>query len=247
MRLPRRLQRIIRHAADAVGYEAFPKDMSEGPVMAIRLRHLFERCCIERVVDVGANKGQFRDFLRFDLRFAGPIHSFEPDPDLADALRQRAAREDPLWTISQIALGREAGARTFSRMRHSVYNSFLTPRTGPKTDRENSVAERFEVEVRRLDDLLPELGDLGRTYLKLDTQGFDLEVLAGGRTAFGRAPLAQTEVSFIPIYIESPDWMASMKAFLDAGFMVADFFIVNGPAQGAAWEADLVLIKPEFA
>ncbi len=99
----------------------------------------------------------------------------------------------------------------------------------------------------RLDDLLPELGDLSRTYIKVDTQGFDLEVLAGGPKAFGQAPLAQTEVSFRPLYDGSPDWMQSVRAFQDAGFMIADFFIIGDPDQGAAWEADLVLIKPAFA
>jgi FkbM family methyltransferase len=155
-----RLRRIVRAAASTLGYEAFPKVMGENRAMAVRLRHLFSLCGIERVIDVGANRGQFRDFLRYDLEFAGAIHSFEPDPKAAGLLRGRAAGEDPLWTISQLALGREAGPRRFSRMHISGYSSFLEPLREPGTDPGNSVAAQLDVEVRRLDDLLPELGDL---------------------------------------------------------------------------------------
>jgi FkbM family methyltransferase len=237
-------RKVAAFGAGMLGYEAFPKYLTDGRAHAIRLRNLFQRCKIERVLDIGANRGQFHDFLRVDVEFEGLIHSFEPDPMLVEHLERRAAN-DPRWRVSSIALGAKRESRVFSRMVHTAYNSFLNPIEG--NDPNNSVTAQFDVEIRPLDDMLPDLKDLSRTFIKIDTQGFDLQVLEGGPRAFAAAPLVQTEVSFRPIYKESPPWSQSMQAFERAGFLFADMFQINGPAAGAAWEADLLMIKPEFA
>jgi hypothetical protein len=56
------------------------------------------------------------------------------------------------------------------------------------------------VAVRTLDVVLPVLqGRLGfdRPYLKFDTQGFDIEVLQGGRDTLGAVRALQTSPAFI--------------------------------------------------
>jgi Methyltransferase FkbM domain len=55
--------------------------------------------------------------------------------------------------------------------------------------------------------------DLRRTYLKLDTQGFDLEVLRGGAQVISTLPALQTEVSFHPFYEGMPDYKMAIAAF----------------------------------
>ncbi len=237
-------RKLAAYGAGLVGYEAFPKYLADNRSHAIRLRNLFQRCGIERVLDIGANNGQFRDFLRVAVEYDGAIHSFEPDPTLVEVLERRAA-SDSLWRVSPVALGAKAEWRVFSRMMQTPYNSFLEPIEG--NDPNNAVDAQFDVEVRRLDDMIAELGDLSRTFIKIDTQGFDLHVLEGGLQAFAAVPLVQTEISFRPIYKDSPTWAQSMQAFQNAGFMFADMFQINGPKAGAAWEADLLMIKPEFA
>ncbi len=238
-----RLRTLARAGARLVGYEAFPAYLAERRPLALRLRHLLHRCGVERVLDVGGNRGQYRDFLRFDVEWGGPILSFEPDPEMAGIMRDKAA-SDPLWEIRPEALGRERGARRFNRMRMTGYNSFLAPIGGGDPD--NVAVARFDVEMVCLDDLLPELGALDRTFVKMDTQGYDLEVLAGGPAAFAQVPLVQTEVSFRPIYEGMPSWTDSVRRFEEAGFMFADL-LCGSPMQGAVWEADCLLLKPAFA
>ena len=53
--------------------------------MANRLRDLFDRLGIKRVIDVGANEGQYGDFLRTEVGFKGLIKSFEPVPEFAES------------------------------------------------------------------------------------------------------------------------------------------------------------------
>ncbi|WP_043834600.1 FkbM family methyltransferase [Muricoccus aerilatus] len=237
------LRKIIGRSANALGYEAFPKYLAERRPLAARLKHLIERCGIERVLDVGGNKGQFHDFIRFDVEWTGPVLSFEPDPQMAEVMR-RKAMTDPLWTIRQEALGREAAVQTFNRMKMTCFNSFLSPIAGQDPD--NVPVAQFDVQVVRLDELLPEIGPLERALVKIDTQGFDVEVLAGGPEAFAKVPLVQFEVSFRPIYHDAPNWIEGIKAFERAGFMFADL-LTGSPIQGAIWEADCLMLKPSFA
>lgn len=240
------LRKIVAFAADKLGYEAYPKYMSSSRPMAQRLRDLFALCGIERVIDVGGNRGQYRNFLRFNVDFHGPILSVEPDPELVAAMRATAAAEgDASWTVMQCALGRSAGQARFNRMQLSVFNSFLTPHATADRDPRNTIAEQFDVQVRRLDDLLPELGDLSRTFVKSDTQGFDLEVLGGGAAAFAQVPLVQMEVAFQPTYEGSPGWVQSVQAFEAAGYQLSDLFMLqDGVRQGIPHEADCIMIRP---
>lgn len=235
-------RKIVARAARAVSYEAFPAYLSERRPLASRLRHLIERCRIERVIDVGGNRGQFHDFMRFDVEWTGPVLSFEPDPEMAAIMRAKAA-SDPLWEIRPEALGRAAGMQTFNRMRMTGFNSFHTPLAG--SDPDNVPVASFDVEVARLDDLLPQIGPLDRSLVKLDTQGFELEVLAGGPEAFAQAPLDQFEVSFRPIYANTPSWVEAIGAFERSGFVFADL-LTGSPLQGAVAEADCLMLKPEF-
>jgi FkbM family methyltransferase len=245
--VPLPIRQVLARLGAAIGYEVYPRYMAPGRAHAQRLAELFALCGIERVLDVGANRGQYRDFLRFDLGWRGPIVSFEPDPELAEGLRARAAAlGDANWTVQAIALGRDDGQATLNRMQLSVYNSFRAPRDDdPTADPNNSVVARFEVPVRRLDALRGELGDLSRSFVKLDTQGFDLEVLAGGPAAFAEIPLVQTEISFQAIYRDSPGWSDSMRAFEAAGFRFADLFTIGDSLRdGLPVEADCLFMRP---
>jgi FkbM family methyltransferase len=236
------VRKIVQRAAAAIGYEAFPKYMESSRPMAKRLRILFAQFDIRSIIDIGANKGQFHDFIRFDVESSIPIHSFEPDPELVELLNRRIAKEGSQWQATRCALGAAAERRTFKRMDLNVYSSFLEPRQQAGHPR-NAVLSEFEVEVKRLDDFLPELGDLSHTFIKIDTQGWDLEVLKGGPEAFRQAPLVQTELSFRPIYEGCPSWQESTQAFEAAGYIISDIFMIRSHDADDAVEGDGIFIK----
>lgn len=237
------LKGLVQKAASHVGLDVYPSWDRNGRSHAQRLRRLFERCDIRHVIDVGANEGQFYTFLRANVGFAGPIASVEPDPELCKVILDRKAKvPDESWSLHQMALGSESATRQFNRMALNVFNSFLTPVAG---NPQNSVASTFTVQIRRIDDLLHGF-DLEHTFIKLDTQGFDLEVLRGGPETFSRVPLVQTEVSFRPNYEDMPDWKDSMSSFQVAGFMFADMFSLVPATHGAPHEADCLLIRAEL-
>jgi Methyltransferase FkbM domain len=119
-------KRIASKAQQSMGYTVIPTWRSEHFLFAQdvqRVRQAFEIDC---VLDVGANKGLYHDFLRSEVRYEGQIVSFEPIPDQVEILRRRAAL-DREWFIEDCALGRSLGQATFNIMASTEFSSFLQP------------------------------------------------------------------------------------------------------------------------
>jgi len=55
-------------------------------------------------------------------------------------------------------------------------------------------------------------------YLKMDTQGFDLEVFAGATSVLGSIVALQSEVAFRRIYVGVADFHQASEVFASAGF-----------------------------
>jgi FkbM family methyltransferase len=240
------LRQLVVRALDAAGYELTPKWRVPALPLARKLRQIFATFRIEQVIDVGANLGQYRDFLRLEVGFNGRVFSFEPDPDLSATLLRRAAGEDPLWSIFPVGLSAEPGMLPFNTMSERTFNSFRKPASGLQDAHAamNTVVRTHEVEVTTLDHLAQKFGDLERTYLKIDTQGLDLEVLKGGRSVIAKIPAVQTEVSFRALYEGSPSYVESIDAFAAQGFAVTDLFLVASDDKMRALEFDCVMVRP---
>src|SRR5581483_998862 len=80
------------------------------------------------------------------------------------------------------------------------------------------------VQVRTLKSVLPELQArfaFRRPYLKLDTQGYDLEVMRGaGETLSSAIAALQTETSMIAIYKGMPNYLEVIQFLNQRGFEV---------------------------
>jgi hypothetical protein len=85
------------------------------------------------------------------------------------------------------------------------------------------------VEVTTLDDLVqPQLGDPTAVFTKMDVQGYELQVLAGGEATLARSALVQLEMSLLPLYDTAP----SYREILD--FMAQHDFRLVGIEPGFA-------------
>lgn len=233
--------RALEHAADRLGYAVIPKWRLQSLPLARTLQRLFADKGIQTVIDVGANLGQFRDFLRAQVGFTGHIESFEPTPELAAKLEQRAA-SDPNWTIHACALGHKSGSMMLNLMKLSVFNSFHVPVPRPGLN-DNIIVNHIEVPVCTLNAIFGDREGLDRTYLKIDAQGFDLEILTGGDAVVSKIPALQTEISFAPIYEGVPGYARSIEAFEGHGFAVKDLFLVVADSRGVALEFDCIMIR----
>lgn len=219
--------------------------------LGVHLRTVLQRVGADRCLDVGANRGQFHDLLREEARFTGPIESYEPEPGLVQGLVERAAA-DPGWRVHGVGLAAKEGALDLQVMEFDPCTSFRQP--GPSQPGSlaegNRVRRVVRVPVRTLGGELARLraeAPAARLFLKMDTQGFDLEVLAGaGPEALRSVVALQSEVSLVPTYVGAPRWLEALARYEALGFQVTGLFPVwHDPDTGRVVEFDAVLVRPE--
>jgi FkbM family methyltransferase len=138
------------------------------------------------VLDLGANRGEFAK--QMSARYGGTYYLVEANPVLAEALRVEgrfpvwhcavAATEGPIpFNIAQ----NDEGSSILNLPMESVYNCVLR--------------ETIEVQARKLESLLPEIGAPRIDLLKMDIEGAEVMVLRSLPGATLRA-IGQITVEF---------------------------------------------------
>jgi len=214
---------------------------------ADHVRRVLEKFQVDCVFDVGANDGAYAIWLRNEAGFKGHIVSFEPIPRHAAAL-ERLAANDAKWHVMPLALGREAGTADFHVMASDVFSSFLKPdasQPGQYAD-SNKVSETIPVTVRTVADVWAELApklQTSRLYLKMDTQGFDLEVFAGASAALDGIVALQSEMAFHKIYDGCAGFEEALACFQASGFRLSMLHPISLDGKLAMIEADGVFVR----
>ena len=236
--------KLIQSGLRSLGYEVVTYPPTDWVRTRDTLRRVLNKLSINCVFDVGANHGQYGDLLR-DIGYRGWILSFEPVRACFQDLSKRAAARPP-WRVFHYALGSENRQTQINVYEIDSGNSFLSPSLR-ENHPDHRVVGRETVEVRRLDSIFDECMagiPSRRLYLKIDTQGFDLEVLRGADGVIANFLGAQTEVCFIPIYDGMPRYIESLKEFESRGFSVVDFVPVSRAAGDLLMlEMDCVLAR----
>src|SRR5207302_2816095 len=99
----------VLRVSRSLGYDIVPlREMKERD-FALHLRELMARLEIDCVLDVGANVGQYHDFLRNQVVYDILIVSFELVSRHVELLRERA-RADSNWHVEGYALGAKDGS-----------------------------------------------------------------------------------------------------------------------------------------
>lgn len=138
------------------------------------------------VVDVGANIGQFARSVKVFYPDATVI-SYEPDPAVYSRLQENIAGLDRMYAHN-IGLGDSEGPTNFFKHELSVMSTF-----SPDSGDSYSVENTSSLMIRRLDGTLD--ANLHPDLLKIDVEGFELEVLKGGWETVRRCRYLLVELS----------------------------------------------------
>ncbi|MEM9060163.1 MAG: FkbM family methyltransferase [Pseudomonadota bacterium] len=171
-------------------------------------------------MDIGANTGQFAARLRA-TGWSGKIVSVEPLPD-EHAEISAAAKSDARWTVAdRTALGAERGEIILYRYADSSLTSALKPL---QDSAHFGAPTEVPTPVTTLDELMGSLGlDPARTFVKIDVQGLEMQVIAGGGGTLAKAPGATIELALSRIYEGEPGYLDVLTA-LDAHGLVPVYF-----------------------
>jgi len=199
---------------------------------------------IDTVIDVGANEGGYGDHLRA-LGFSGEIYSFEPVHEAFEKLATRAAR-DGKWTAFNLALGAQKGKATINVSRFSQLSSILPASAyGEKGWANMKVERQQEIEISTLDECVSEglVPTQRRCLLKMDTQGFDLEVFKGAEATLPEVCCMLSELSLIPLYEGAPHYLDALARYEQKGFSVSGFYPITRNRDLALNEVDCMMVN----
>ncbi len=213
-------------------------------------RHVAELLRLYRVncvVDVGANRGQYARLLR-RVGYDGHIVSFEPVPETFAKLAA-AARDDPGWTVHRCALGAQDGSLPMNVVPGTMSSAFSPTGFGARRYAQLRSPRVEEVPVRRLDGVLDEVLPpvaRPRPFLKLDTQGYDLEAFAGLGERASEFVGLQAELSVMPIYDGAPGMAEAIAAYEAAGFGITALYPVSRQrSTGRVVELDCMMVRAD--
>ncbi len=195
------------------------------------------------VLDVGGHHGQFTLFAleRFP---AAQIVTFEPQAEGVAKIRSVTSGE-PRVRIENFALGEQPGTAELNISKRSDSSSLLPIGEGQTTAFPGTEAATTEtIQVETLDNLLPDAPERP-ALLKIDVQGFELDVLKGGQRTLSAIDAVFVECSFVELYSGQP-LIGEIVAFLaERGFALAGVFGVSYDAQGRCLQADCLFRRDQ--
>jgi FkbM family methyltransferase len=215
------------------------------------LRRLLAALSVDCVFDVGANEGQYASMLRQKVGYSGLILSFEPNPDAAAKVREASAR-DPLWTVHEIAISNRDGLVGFNVMRNSQFSSLGNPQHTEVSDFKelNQVMQRIEVPAETLTTAYERLRrehGFERPFLKLDTQGFDVEIVRHAGPALQHFVGLQSELAIKRLYDTSIDFRDALATYQQNGFELSAFVPNNEGHFPYLYEIDCIIMRSDIA
>ncbi|MDB5243614.1 MAG: hypothetical protein JWP57_4239 [Spirosoma sp.] len=192
------------------------------------------------IFDVGANVGQTIMLLRQYFP-KSVINSFEPNLSTFEILKQNVAKmhEVRIWNYG---LGSVHGQTTFFENSHSDMSSFLKLDKMGWGDEKKSIAE-----ITTIDQFCAEQKINTIDLLKIDTQGFELEILKGAETIIlnNRVGLIYLEVIFSKMYKNLPSLGDLYNFLTKRGYKLVSIYKIHYQDNLASW-SDLLFVHESY-
>lgn len=178
------------------------------------------------LIDVGANVGQ--TISMFKRAFEQPtIHAFEPNKTLVDTKLAAAYGQDKNIVLNAAGLGAEEGVLKLNHFDQDQMCSFLPMDNSQRNPYAGeAVVNSSEVPVWTLDEYAKKHSLGAIDLLKIDTQGYDLQVLKGADALLtaGKVSFIMLEINFIPHYVGQAAFF-ELDAFLNKrGYALVDLY-----------------------
>jgi FkbM family methyltransferase len=98
--------------------------------------------------------------------------------------------------------------------------------------------------LQTLDEVVQKMNWPLPDFIKLDTQGYEIEILMGGSKALASAEVILMEVSFLEIYKGAPLFSEVIEQMSGWGFQVYDICsLIRRPLDKALYQADILFVK----
>ncbi len=209
----------------------------------VKVLNTFE---FDKVLDVGANIGQFAESL-IDFGYKGKIISFEPTSVVYPTLLKKAEKFKNWQIADKMAIGNEDGEIEMNISADPLFNSIKEIQDDYTNYHAASGKSGTEkVRLAKIDSIWDEyVQPSERVFLKIDTQGFEKEVLEGAANSLDNVSGIKIEMPLQPIY-KNVEWdiFDLMNFFKSKGFAcVGVSKVAVNQQSGIVHEVDGVFIK----
>jgi FkbM family methyltransferase len=234
---------LIRRTANRLGIDIHrhrPMESLPG-LLAAMLKHQE----VDVLLDVGANVGQFAKAVR-EGGYENRLVSFEPLKD-AHAELLLASEQDSNWEVaSRVAIGAQEGEVEM----HVAGNSFSSSVLDMLPEHEKAAPDSVNVGIEHA-RLAPldvaahrYLEKSDRVFIKIDTQGYEGQVLDGATEILDRSVGLNVELSFIPLYEGQPLFDEMVDRIRGAGFAFWGIWSgIHDPETGRMLQADATFFR----
>lgn len=211
--------------------------LMKGVAAAIEHESILARSKSKTIIDVGANRGQFSLAARNTLPHAR-IYAFEP-------LRNPIRKFDELFSgdsqvrLFPFALGSQSGETMMHVSRRDDSSSLLP--IGEEQSRIFPKTQEIGVDIiqlKTLDEVLTGTNLKRPVLLKIDVQGYELEVLKGARELLKKIDIVYIECSFKELYINQPLITEVMQFLFENGFNLKGVYNQATDNDGSSIQAD---------
>jgi FkbM family methyltransferase len=240
------LKAFIKRCARSVGLEIsrYRPSNSANAQLNSALSHLD----IDLIFDVGANQGQFAMGIR-EYGYVGRIVSFEPLTEARFTLKELSDK-DSAWTMhEQCAIGDNDGRIDINISGNSVSSSVLPMLDSHSAAAENSGYVAAEsVPIFKLDSVAGQyMKKDDNLFLKIDTQGYEWQVLDGATDTLALAKGVLCELSLVPLYEGQRLWRDIVDRLEHEGFML--WALQKGftdPRTGQSLQMDGIFLRRDL-
>lgn len=220
-----RIGRFFQPATDPASFPSI-----EGTLSTLKKLGFSPRHC----VDVGAHNGEWTTLCR-SIFPETSVFMIEALESKRTVLTKLAAKEPEKLKMQICLLGAAEGSPV----------EFTEMGTGSSVYAESSPYARTITQrtTCRLDTVLGREGYSSVDFLKLDVQGYELEILRGAEIALDQATAVLMEASLVPINSGCP-LIGEVMTFMDSrGFRLFDFCSQIRRKDGVLWQTDLLFLK----
>ncbi|MBT9314583.1 FkbM family methyltransferase [Leptothoe spongobia] len=238
------MKTLFRKALRRIGYDFIsfsPRASSQA-----RLQYFVKYLKVDLVLDVGANTGQYAQYLR-ELEYKGRIISFEPLSSAHKSL-VKASTGDANWEVApRFALANEDGELIINVSENSQSSSALNLEDiHIKHFPKSAYISTEKVLMRRLDNLVREsfLSNEKSIFLKIDVQGFEDKVLEGSKRILDIVSGIQVELSMVPLYENEMPYQDMIRYLGALGYeLYALSPVVCEPESGKILQMDGLFVR----
>lgn len=184
---------------------------------------------IDKIIDIGAHRGQFLEKM-LKIEKVKSFYAFEPQKDIFDYLKKKFSKNSKV-TLMNYAADKEIGNKKLQINKLSMTSSLAEVNEKSLyfkfknflTRSKSNFVDEYEVQTNTIDNVFKDT-NLKKTLLKIDVEGFEMNVIKGSKIKLKEIPYLIIENQFGNHY-KNNNFNDIKNILLNDNFVVSKKFI----------------------